>query len=167
MSGKTLIVATEEENSRLFVWDIFSMTCLSELRLKNFSVLYHMVQSSSHKVVLVYGVNSLYEASMQLIDWNAQKVLGSVNMMYTGCWKIKDICEIREKDDGLEFVSCGVQHLAYWEYIADTLVYSSFGLDNPQLAKTTFMVVRAMEDIIVAGCEKGNVYLFKNFKLVC
>jgi hypothetical protein len=70
MNNKVLIVATEEENSRLFVWDIYSMTCLSELRLKNFSVVYHIVQSNCHKVVLVYGINNLYEASMQLIDWN-------------------------------------------------------------------------------------------------
>jgi hypothetical protein len=68
------------------------MTCLSELRLKNFSVVYHIVQSNCHKVVLIYGINNLYEASMQLVDWNEKRVLGSVNMMYSGCWKIKDIC---------------------------------------------------------------------------
>lgn len=71
------------------------------MRLKNFSVVYHLVQSSSRKMALLYGINNLYEASMQLIDWQEQRVLGSVSLMYTGCWKIKDICQIHEKDDGL------------------------------------------------------------------
>lgn len=62
------------------------------MKLKNFSVVYHMVQSSTQKVILVYGINNLMEPSMQLIDWNERQVIGNVNMMYSGRWKIKDIC---------------------------------------------------------------------------
>jgi hypothetical protein len=56
-----------------------------------------------------------------------------------------------------------VQHLVFWEYVAGTLVYSSFGLNNPALNKVTFMTIKTFDDLLVAGCEKGSIYLFKNF----
>lgn len=72
--------------------------------------------------------------------------------MYSGCWKIKDLCQICYKDDGYQFVSCGVQHLGYWSYIADTLVCSCVQLSLPQLRNVTFMAVKTVQDLIITGC---------------
>lgn len=64
-----LIATTEEEFSRAFIWDIYSVTCLNQIILKNFSIVYHLAQSSTHKIFLAYGINSQYEPLFQLIDW--------------------------------------------------------------------------------------------------
>lgn len=79
----------------------------------------------------MYGINKLYEPYVQLIDWGEGRVMGSVGLLYSCVWKIKEFVEVWVSDDGLEFVSCGVQHLAYWQYTADTLTYSSFGQNTP------------------------------------
>lgn len=49
-------------------------------------------------------------------------------MMYSGVWKIKDMCEVEEKGDGMEFVTVGVRHLMYWEYVGENLVGNAFGV---------------------------------------
>ena len=87
------MAATEEEKSKIFVWDILSKTCLCELHL-DFSIVYHIAQSTSFEIILLYGINSNFEASMQMIDWRKKVILGSTYFPYTGHWKIKDICEV-------------------------------------------------------------------------
>ena len=80
-----------EKNPDSFIWDVFSLTCLKKFKLNNFSIIYHIAQASSQKVFLAYGINNLYEASIQLVDWESEVVLGNCSMMHSGCWKIKDM----------------------------------------------------------------------------
>lgn len=75
------------------MWDIYSLTCLSQFKLRNFSIVYHIAQSDKHRVFLAYGVNSLFEASMQMVNWETGMVMGNYSLMHSGCWKIKDICQ--------------------------------------------------------------------------
>lgn len=98
----------------------------------------------NQKIIFVYGINYLYEPYFQLIDWDAAKILGSYSGLYSGVWKIKDMCQVSNlaisytspnsiPTSSLDFVSCGVQHLMHWTYTAENLQCQTFGLADLEM----------------------------------
>lgn len=89
-NGTYLIASTQEELSTIYIWNILTKTCLSQVTLQ-FSIVYQIAQLQKQPIILVYGVNSRYEASMQIIDWKQGKVLSNVPFVYSAHWRIKDL----------------------------------------------------------------------------
>ncbi len=85
-----LILATEEEAARLFVWDIRASICLSEVQV-NCSYIYS-IKLVGEKYAVFYGVNSMYQLVLQVIDWRKKKVVALNNLLHSATWKIRDIC---------------------------------------------------------------------------
>lgn len=87
-----LILSTEEEASRLFVWDIRASICLSEMQV-NCSVIYS-IKLVGDRYAVFYGVNAMYQLVVQVVDWKRKRVVALCNLMHSATWKIRDLCAI-------------------------------------------------------------------------
>jgi hypothetical protein len=66
--------------------------CLSEVQV-NCSVIYN-IKMVGEQYAVFYGINSMYQLVIQVVDWKLKKVIAMNNFLHSATWKIKDICAI-------------------------------------------------------------------------
>lgn len=66
------------------------MICLSEMQV-NCSIIYGL-KLIGERYAVFYGVNSMYQLIVEVIDWRLKRVVALCNLLHSAVWKIRDIC---------------------------------------------------------------------------
>ena len=150
---RLLVVATEEERSNVFVWDVKSQSCLSQMRVDCAFV--YMIRFMGPSMVAYYGLNDHYELVVGLLDWTAKQVLGLARLPFSGNWTVRDIAPI-EAGYLPQFATCGYLHLCLWELRGGVLNRRHFNSDPDG----RYLCLRELDGYIIVGSEEGSLSLW-------
>lgn len=106
------------------MWDIRASICLSEMQV-NCSVVYG-VRMVGERFAVFYGINSMYQLVVQVVDWKERKVVAVCNLLHSATWKIRDLLILPSTacphQQSIKFLTCGTQHLSSWSIQSNTLI---------------------------------------------
>lgn len=59
----------------------------------NCSIIYN-IKLVGDKYAVFYGINSMYQLVIQVVDWKGKKVVALNNFVHSAAWKIRDMISL-------------------------------------------------------------------------
>jgi WD40 repeat protein len=170
ISGDKRIICygTIELECRVILWDLCSFVRLASVSIKECCQVLNVKLLSNMKYAVAICMNRDYEQTMILIELsleNESKIVSTVITSKLCPFKVKDV--IFRDRYGLEIVTCGIQHLMVWKLNGNFLEYSSAELTNEaEELQVAFLVITAMNDVLITSADDGKIYVWRHEKLV-
>lgn len=170
LSGDKRIICygTTELECRVVMWDLCSYVRLASVSIPDCCQVLHVKLTANIKYAVAVCMNRDYAQRMVLIELSIEQpciLLSSVTISELCPFKVKDVL-FRERY-GLEILTCGIQHFMVWKLNGNFLEYSSAELTTEaEELQVAFLVIVAMNDVIITSADDGKIYIWRHEKLV-
>lgn len=165
---RVLAFGTSEVECRVQVWDLCAYIMLTSIRLQDCCQVQLLRLSTDLKYLLVVCLTKDYHQEMKVISVSQEvpcQVIASTLLSETCAFKVKDAIFLER--DGLEVVTSGIQHLAFWKLEGRSLSHSIAHLENEfDSMRIAFLCVIFLREVIVTAGDDGKLYVWRDHNLV-
>ena len=120
--ARILFSATAEIEANVYIWEVTTNMKLGGFSVPNVPIITNIRVSHDAKQVLFLGITKEYYQMISMVDWTKDnKVLFTRQFLHSLTYKIRDIEFMPMSTQ--KFVTCGIQHLCFWQLSGSNLVY--------------------------------------------
>jgi WD40 repeat protein len=165
---RVLAFGTSEVECRVQVWDLCAYIMLMTVRLQDCCQVLLLRLSSDLKLLLVVCLSKDYRQEMKVISLSQEtpcQVVASAVLSEICPFKVKDAIFLER--DGIEVVTSGIQHLAFWKLEGKSLSYSIAHLEGEtDSIRIAFLCVVYLREVVVTAGDDGKLYVWRDLNLV-
>ncbi|CAG9335031.1 unnamed protein product [Blepharisma stoltei] len=165
---RLICYGTEELEACLWLWDLCAYVPLTKVMLPECCQVLIIKLSSNCRYAAAVCLGRAYQQFLFLVELlfeGKSQIIASAQLSPKCSFKVKDV--LIKETDGLEIITCGIQHLVNWRLNGTHLEqYSAHLTTETEDYQVAFLTAAIMSEVLVTGADDGKVYIWKDEKLV-
>jgi WD40 repeat protein len=160
---RMVFLGTAELECKVMLWDLNACLMVLSYSIADNCTVLCMTPSASCRYLACITLSKQYTQVLQLLQISSNfsvALVCSYTINSTCVYKVKDIYVT--ETNGIEILTCGVQHFRRWKLNAGIFHYYSICLPE----RICLLAMSVFSNVVVAAADDGKLYLWHRDKLI-